>query len=69
MTIHEQESGDCRDLWGDRLSADIAETIGKQERQGANTVNIRSMQGDIINLGALPPQAIAEFLASRRRSS
>lgn len=57
--------------WADLKGKDLVETILSQ-RQGRSAdagqvVHATTTNGDIINLGALTPEVLAEFLASRRK--
>jgi hypothetical protein len=64
---------DSSDAWADLKSTDIAETLRAAATPPAQagpsvSVQISAVHGDIINMGSMPPDALAEFLAARRRA-
>ena len=64
---------DSSDAWNDVGSKDIAETIAAAARAGrpaatSPAIQINTVHGDVINLGTITPEALAEFLANRRRT-
>ncbi len=62
---------DSSDAWKDVGSKDIAETLAAagaaRAPAGAPAIQINTVHGDVINLGTMSPQALTEFLASRRK--
>lgn len=57
--------------WADLKGKDLVDTILAQRqsrsREAGQVVNATTTNGDIINLGSMPPEALAEFLANRRK--